>query len=116
LLSNLTFLDLCGAQNLSDNGLVCISRCRGLTYLNLTWCVRVTDTGVVAIVQGCQSLELLSLFGIVGVTDACLEALSKSCSHSLTTLDVNGCIGIKRRSRDDLLKLFPKLSCFKVHS
>ncbi|OEL15910.1 F-box protein [Dichanthelium oligosanthes] len=116
LLSNLTFLDLCGAQNLSDDGLVCISRCRGLTYLNLTWCVRVTDAGVVAIAQGCWSLELLSLFGIVGVTDACLEALSKSCSHSLTTLDVNGCIGIKRRSRDDLLKLFPFLTCFKVHS
>jgi len=116
LLSNLTFLDLCGAQNLSENGLVCISRCGGLAYLNLTWCVRVTDAGVVAIAQGCQSLELLSLFGIVGVTDACLEALSKSCSHSLTTLDVNGCIGIKRRSRDDLLKLFPKLRCFKVHS
>ncbi|RLM80991.1 hypothetical protein C2845_PM12G09660 [Panicum miliaceum] len=95
LLSNLTFLDLCGAQNLSDDGLVWISRCAGLTYLNLTWCVRVTDAGVVAIAQGCRSIELLSLFGIVGVTDACLDVLSKSCSHSLTTLDVNGCIGIK---------------------
>lgn len=115
-LASLKFLDLCGAQNLSDDGLACISRCGGLTYLNLTWCVRVTDAGIVAIAQGCQSLELLSLFGIVGVTDACLEALSTSCSHSLTTLDVNGCIGIERRSRDDLLKLFPLLSCFKVHS
>ncbi|PAN05275.1 hypothetical protein PAHAL_1G127900 [Panicum hallii] len=116
LLSNLTFLDLCGAQNLSDDGLVWISRCAGLTYLNLTWCVHVTDAGVVAIAQGCRSIELLSLFGIVGVTDACLDVLSKSCSHSLTTLDVNGCIGIKRRSQGDLLKLFPLLSCFKVHS
>ncbi|KAL6629489.1 hypothetical protein ACP70R_029254 [Stipagrostis hirtigluma subsp. patula] len=115
-LAYLTFLDLCGAQNLTDDGLACISRCGGLTYLNLTWCVRVTDAGVVAIAQGCRSLELLSLFGIIGVTDACLEALSKSCSGSLTTLDVNGCIGIKSRSRDDLLKLFPLLSCFKVHS
>lgn len=115
-LSNLTFLDLCGAQNLTDDGLACISRCGRLTYLNLTWCVRVTDAGILAIAQGCRALELLSLFGIVGVTDACLEALSKSCSSSLTTLDVNGCIGIKRRSRDDLLKLFPSLSCFKVHS
>ncbi|KAL6877497.1 hypothetical protein ACP4OV_012712 [Aristida adscensionis] len=115
-LAHLTFLDLCGAQNLTDDGLASISRCGGLTYLNLTWCVRVTDVGVIAIAQGCQSLELISLFGIVGVTDACLEALSKSCSRSLTTLDVNGCIGIKRRSRDDLLQLFPLLSCFKVHS
>ncbi|KAG8070484.1 hypothetical protein GUJ93_ZPchr0006g43841 [Zizania palustris] len=115
-LANLTFLDLCGAQNLTDDGLVCISRCIGLTYLNLTWCVRVTDAGVVAIAQGCRSLQFLSLFGIVGVTDVCLEALSKSCSCSLTTLDVNGCIGIKKRSRDDLIQLFPFLRCFKVHS
>ncbi|TVU32563.1 hypothetical protein EJB05_24296, partial [Eragrostis curvula] len=115
-LTNLTFLDLCGAQNLTDDGLACISRCRDLTYLNLTWCVRVTDVGVIAVAQCCRSLEFLSLFGIVGVTDACLEALWKSCSRSLTTLDVNGCIGIKRRSRDDLLQLFPLLSCFKVHS
>ena len=42
-------------------------------------------------------LHPCSLFGIVGVTDACLEALSKSCSSSLTTLDVNGCIGIEVR-------------------
>ncbi|CAL5411850.1 unnamed protein product [Camellia sinensis] len=35
------------------------------------------------------------LFGIIGVTDKCLEALSRFCSNTLTTLDVNGCIGIK---------------------
>ncbi|KAJ3674581.1 hypothetical protein LUZ60_005197 [Juncus effusus] len=116
LLNNLIFLDLCGAQNLTDEGLYCIAQCENLISLNLTWCVRVTDLGVIAIAQGCKSLQFLSLFGILGVTDACLEALSKTCSHTLTTLDVNGCIGIKRRSRVDLLKLFPHLTCFKVHS
>ncbi|KAL5545399.1 hypothetical protein UlMin_005086 [Ulmus minor] len=116
LLSHLKDLDLCGAQNLSDEGLSSIAKCKGLVSLNLTWCVRVTDAGIIAIAQGCPSLEYLSLYGIVGVTDKSLEALSTSCSHKLTTLDVNGCIGIKRRSRDELLKLFPNLKCFKVHS
>ncbi|KAF8403949.1 hypothetical protein HHK36_012056 [Tetracentron sinense] len=116
LLGNLRFLDLCGAQNLSDQGLSCIAKCKHLVSLNLTWCVRVTDVGVIALAQGCSSLEFLSLFGIVGVTDKCLEALSRFCSNTLTTLDVNGCIGIKRRSRDELLQLFPHLRCFKVHS
>ncbi|KAK8562038.1 hypothetical protein V6N12_049091 [Hibiscus sabdariffa] len=116
VLSHLRFLDLCGAQNLSDDGLFCIAKCKKLTSLNLTWCVRVTDVGVIAIAEGCTSLEFLSLFGIVGVTDKCLEALSKSCANTITTLDVNGCVGIKRRSRDDLLRLFPYLKCFKVHS
>ncbi|KAE8674292.1 F-box protein [Hibiscus syriacus] len=116
VLSHLRFLDLCGAQNLSDYGLTCIAQCKKLSSLNLTWCIRVTDVGVIAIAEGCTSLEFLSLFGIIGVTDKCLEALSKSCANTITTLDVNGCIGIKRRSRDDLLKLFPYLRCFKVHS
>lgn len=112
----LKFLDLCGAQNLSDEGLSCIAKCKNIVSLNLTWCVRVTDVGVVAIAEGCTSLEFLSLFGIVGVTDKCLEVLSRFCSNTVTTLDVNGCIGIKRRSRDELLQLFPRLRCFKVHS
>ncbi|CAL5376270.1 unnamed protein product [Camellia sinensis] len=58
---------------------------------------------------------MVSLFGIIGVIDKCLEALSRFCSNTLTTLDVNGCIGIKRRSREELLQLFPHLRCFKVH-
>lgn len=92
-LVHLRFLDLCGAQNLSDQGLFCIAKCKNLRSLNLT-----------------------CLFGIVGVTDNCLEALSRFCSNTITTLDVNGCIGIKRRSREELLQLFPYVRCFKVHS
>ncbi|KAJ4896137.1 F-box protein [Raphanus sativus] len=116
LLADLRFLDLCGAQNLSDEGLGHIAKCNKLESLNLTWCVRITDAGVITIANSCTSLEFLSLFGIVGVTDKCLEALSQTCSATLTTLDVNGCIGIKRRSREELLQMFPRLTCFKVHS
>ena len=42
--------------------------------------------------------EFLSLFGIVGVTDKCLDAVSTFCSNTITTLEDNGCIGIKRQS------------------
>ncbi|CAN0927483.1 F-box protein At3g58530 [Linum grandiflorum] len=115
-LANLRFLDLCGAQHLSDEGLSCIAKCRNIVSLNLTWCIRITDIGVIAVAEGCTSLEFLSLFGIIGVTDKSLEALSRRCSNTLTTLDVNGCVGVKRRSRDELLQLFPYLECFKVHS
>ncbi|XP_020589584.1 F-box protein At3g58530 [Phalaenopsis equestris] len=115
-LADLEFLDLCGAQNLSDNGLSSIASCRKLLSLNLTWCIRVTDVGVMKISKGCRSLEFLSLFGIVGLTDRCLEVLSKHCSNTITTLDVNGCTGIKRRSHEDLRKLFPHIRCFRVHS
>ncbi|XP_054824796.1 F-box protein At3g58530 isoform X3 [Prosopis cineraria] len=116
LLVHLKLLDLCGAQNLSDEGLSSISKCKNLITLNLTWCVRVTDEGVISIARSCTSIESLSLFGITGVTDKSLEALSKSGYNKITTLDVNGCIGIKNRSREKLLQLFPNLKCFKVHS
>ncbi|KAL2326895.1 hypothetical protein Fmac_020322 [Flemingia macrophylla] len=105
LLSRLKFLDLCGAQNLSDEGLSCISKCKNLVSLNLTWCVRVTDKGVMTIAEGCTSLEFLSLFGIIGVTDKCLEALSKSCSNKITTLDVNGLTNFKRKVNESSLAL-----------
>ncbi|BAH91626.1 Os02g0281150 [Oryza sativa Japonica Group] len=92
-------LNITRCIKLTDDGLQeVLQKCSSLESLNLyalSRCVRVTDVGVVAIAQGCRSLQLLSLFGIVGVTDVCLEALSKHCSRSLTTLDVNGCIGIK---------------------
>ncbi|KAL8151468.1 hypothetical protein V2J09_021276 [Rumex salicifolius] len=116
LLANLEFLDLCGAQNLTDEGLKCIAKCKTLVSLNLTWCVQITDVGISAIAQSCTVLEFLSLFGIVGVTDKSLVNLSRSCSRTLKTLDVNGCVNIKRRSHEDLLKMFPHLQCFKVHS
>ncbi|GLJ46472.1 hypothetical protein SUGI_0979400 [Cryptomeria japonica] len=115
-LSELRILDLCGAQYLSDQGLLSIAKCRKLVSLNLTWCVCVTDVGVKSIARNCPFLEFLSLFGILGVSDSSLETFSKFCSDKLTTLDVNGCINIKRRSKSELLELFPKLTCFKVHS
>lgn len=70
-------------QNLSDEGLSCIAKCKNIVSLNLTWwvkyynswknkqksvqsfyylfirCVRVTDVGVIAIAEGCTSLEFI---------------------------------------------------------
>ncbi|KAJ0653880.1 putative leucine-rich repeat domain superfamily [Helianthus annuus] len=114
LLAHLRFLDLCA--------LFSIAKSKSIRTLNLTWYVRVTDAGVIAIGQGCTLALLLNflvfrnLFGIVGVTEKCLEALLKLCSNTLTKVDVNECIGIKRRSREELLQLFPYVRCFKVHS
>ncbi|KAF5766212.1 putative leucine-rich repeat domain superfamily [Helianthus annuus] len=108
--------------NLSDEALFSIAKSKSIRTLNLTWYVRVTDAGVIAIGQGCTLALLLNflvfrnLFGIVGVTEKCLEALLKLCSNTLTKVDVNECIGIKRRSREELLQLFPYVRCFKASS
>ncbi|OAE21542.1 hypothetical protein AXG93_2543s1010 [Marchantia polymorpha subsp. ruderalis] len=112
----LKLLDVCGAQFLSDVGLAGIAECTLLESLNLTWCVRVTDIGLKALAQHCVFLESLSLHGLLGVTDDGIEELSKSCKDTLHTLDVNGCVNIKRRSKDELLQLFPLLTTFVVHT
>eukprot|EP00250_Pteridium_aquilinum_P004190 c14419_g1_i1 orf=152-1207(-) len=116
-LQSLRVLDLCGAQNLTDDG-ICqgLANCKELESLNLTWCVKVTDRGIQIIAENCSMLQLLSLHGILGVTDKGLQSLSLSCSASLTTIDVNGCVNVKNRSQADLLRLFPRLQCFNVHS
>ncbi|MFS8016877.1 putative leucine-rich repeat domain superfamily [Helianthus anomalus] len=46
-------------MNLSDEVLFSLAKCKNIRTLNLTWCVRVTGAGVIAIGQGCTSLEFL---------------------------------------------------------
>ncbi|KAI5059210.1 hypothetical protein GOP47_0025529 [Adiantum capillus-veneris] len=114
-LKDLRVLDLCGAQHLTDDG-ICqgLSKCKDLESLNLTWCVKVTDKGIRAIAENSDMLQLLSLHGLLGVTDEGLKSLSLSSSASLTTIDVNGCANIKKRSQADLLKLFPRKKIWKL--
>lgn len=62
----------------------------GGIYLDWGWGVGEWGVGV-----GLEAEMGRSLYGILGVTDECLRALSRGCAHTLTTLDVNGCTGIK---------------------
>eukprot|EP00899_Mesostigma_viride_P027473 jgi/Mesvir1/7910/Mv25065-RA.1 len=115
VLKNLKLLDVCGSQTVTDAQLASIAKCSQLTSLNLTWCVHITDKGLLELAKGCRHLELLSLHGILGVTDAGIDALAQSCAATLHTLDVNGCTGIKDRNRQALLGKFPNLKEFLVH-
>lgn len=116
-LRELKLLDLCGAQNLTDEGVAQgVAKCKSLESLNLTWCVKVTDIGLEHIANNGLRLHLISLHGLLGVTDIGLESLSHSCAATLKTIDVNGCITIKKRSKAELWELFPHLQSFNVHS
>ncbi|XP_024362312.1 F-box protein At3g58530 [Physcomitrium patens] len=115
-LSELRVLDLCGAHLLSDDGLSAISECSKLETLNLTWCINITDVGLTALAQHCSRLQSLSLHGLLGVSDEGLESLAACCGSSLIALDVNGCINVKRRSKEELRRLFPNLKVFLLHT
>ncbi|KAF5956047.1 hypothetical protein HYC85_008903 [Camellia sinensis] len=58
--------------------------------------VHVSTMGLSANIFPSSRIEYLRELSSVG---QCLEALSRFCSNTLTTLDVNGCIGIKPTSK-----------------
>ncbi|GFP79836.1 F-box protein at3g58530 [Phtheirospermum japonicum] len=98
-IKNLEILNLNGCQKISDTGIeFIICSCPKLEVFSIYWnvrCVKLTDRGLQMILLKCSLLKSLnlyalsSLFGIVGVTDKSLEALSSTCSNTITTLDVN---------------------------
>lgn len=64
-------LDITGAVAVTDAGVHRLRQCQQLRTVVLTWCVQLTDEGLVPLAQGCSRLELLSLHGIRGITDRC---------------------------------------------
>ena len=115
-LENLTWLDLCGAQQLTDDALGEIAdACVLLRYLNLSWCLAVTDVGVTKVCKQCPGLELLSVHGNRHVSDAVITALHEHNNPgSLHTLDIRGC-GVDH-NRGVLVKKFPNLTEFVHHT
>ncbi|TNV77821.1 hypothetical protein FGO68_gene8799 [Halteria grandinella] len=115
----LTFLDFCGCKHITDQSVIALTdRYKELTYLNLTWCISLTDKAIVeGVAKHLTKLNLLSLFGIVTITDQSMEAmLTSPIRETLETLDINGCREITQKSEEELKGLFPKLRVVVFHS
>lgn len=120
VITKLTTLDLCGCQLISDNNVIniCIKNPH-LRYLNLTWCLRLTDRAISEGICGQteqgpnlkDGLTLLSLFGNTLITNLTVDSLANSSSKlTLKTLDLNGCkrIDDAARAESTLKEMFPK--------
>eukprot|EP01068_Selenidium_serpulae_P004250 Selendium_serpulae@DN3473_c0_g1_i2.p1 len=131
LYTGITAINLNGCHNVTDAGLLTISRlcpklarlevywntsisdegiaalCRAecganLETLNLSGCQTLTDGGVTALAAGCAVLEWLSLHGNNKVTMAGLKALMAApCAATIHSLDVRGCVHLKEVLDDD---------------
>jgi bacterioferritin-associated ferredoxin len=75
---------------LTDQGMRAVSSLASLTFLNLTWCDKITDEGVRAVVSSCTALQSLSLFCCYKVTDEGVRAVVSSCT-ALEYLNLYGC-------------------------
>lgn len=116
VLSQLTFLDICGSQSVTDKALKEIAECRLLTYLNLSWCNQLTDEGLCKVAEGCKLLELISVHGNRNVTSRFVTVLARyNQGPRLTTLDVNGCVGVLE-DKDELRAMIPSLTTFVYHT
>lgn len=67
--------------------------------------------------QKLNKLELLSLHGLLGITDKTIDYLRANTGivKNLKTLDVNGCKNVINKDESYLLSKFPNLKCFKYH-
>ena len=65
-----------------------------LKYLNLTWCLNLSDRSIVeGVSKYLNKLNLLSVYGLVKITDLSIKSLleNDSLRNELITLDINGC-------------------------
>ena len=91
---------------------------QGLKYFNLTWCISLTDAAIVdGVSKHLKVLELLSVYGLVNITDSSFEALLASpIRDTLETLDINGCKEITQRDDKSIRQLFPRVTVTVFHS
>lgn len=116
---NLEFLDLCGNQNVSDDYFKNASNVfQNIKSLNLSWCTKLTDKTIEYLFSKEKNgkLELLSVHGLLGVTDKSINILkgNKGIVENLNTIDLVACSNIKNRRNEDIKKIFPNVTCFQV--
>ncbi|XP_045420243.1 dynein regulatory complex subunit 6 [Lemur catta] len=123
---SLVSVDLSGTD-ISNEGLVTLSRHKKLKELSLSECYRITDVGIQAFCKSSLILELLdvsycsqlsdeiiktlaiyclkltslNIAGCPKITDSAIEMLSAKCRY-LHILDISGCVLLTDQSLEDL--------------
>ena len=116
-------LDLCGHPNLTSADLVKILiNCEELIYLNLSWCINISDEVLWCVLSHLrlQNVEYLSLHGIKSLSrEVMLELIAYlKAIPSLHSLDVRGIPSISDFTSDNCKKLretIPDLVEWKLH-
>jgi hypothetical protein len=118
-LASLTFLDLSWCVNITDMGVrAVVSSCTALKSLNLRSCIKVTDEGVRAVVSSLPALTFLDLTNCYKVTDEGVRAVASSCT-ALESLSLWSCFkvtdeGVRAVSSCTTLKTLSLYVCLKV--
>ena len=116
---NLEFLDLCGNQNVTDEHFKkAAEKINNIKKLNLSWCTSLTDKTIEYMFSKDRNknLELISLHGILGVTDKAIDILknNKGILENLNTIDLVACSNVKNRDNKYIKNIFKNVECFQV--
>lgn len=90
---NLTSL----AADVSDGTIMPLAVCKRVERLTLTNCTKLTDIGVMALVEGNRNLLALDFAGLDSITDHTLLAVADNCSR-LQGLNITGCKQVTDKS------------------
>ncbi|KAL3842513.1 hypothetical protein ACJMK2_020517 [Sinanodonta woodiana] len=77
------------------------ARCQNLTHIDASWS-NVTDSGIIAISNGCKRLESTCINGCQAISNEGFETMIKKHGGSLRVLEMFGCFGITTRAINTL--------------
>lgn len=96
-------------NEIDDEGLKSISRCRNLSSLKLGICLNITDEGLTHIGRCCPKLVELDLYRSAGITDSGILEIAHGCP-SLEMINMSYCTDITDHSLISLSK------CLKLNT
>ena len=87
---NLATLSLCGCRDVSDRGCLSISRNETVTDINLSGCVKLSDSAISTLARQCPLVALRLANGLRAVTPFAVRAIAEVRGATLTLLDLSG--------------------------
>jgi hypothetical protein len=123
-LQKLRRIDLCGIPSLASSGLIEILKASGnsIEYLNLSWCVNLTEDAISFIVQhqSLPNIQSLSLFGIKNISHQGIRSLLEYLKElpNCIELDIRGIPYAAAFTENDckaLREIMPQLVQWKLH-
>lgn len=85
------------SDQISDGTVMPFVHCKRIERLTLTGCKKLSDQGVISLVEGSRSLLALDITGLDSVTDRSLLAVSENCPR-LQGLNITDCVKVTDES------------------
>lgn len=89
------------ADKVNDGSVLPLAVCSRVERLTLTNCKALTDSGLIALIQGSSSLLALDISNDKHITEISINAIARHCSR-LQGLNVSGCENITNKSMVNL--------------